>query len=143
MGRHSLAVRRQHTDIHLHLERNDLDMDGAKAGIIVVDTHTKVSDLLSTNFLCWFAVFIATAKDSKAPSATMCKALKSWWCDQHIHRSKTVPLSTKCKRVHNHAYNTVLNCSNDWPWIGCRDQQGACLGRSDIAIPFPFSHAAG
>ena len=45
VGRHSLAVR-GHTDIHKHLERHDLDMDGAKTGIIVVDTHTKVSDLL-------------------------------------------------------------------------------------------------
>ena len=38
----------------------------------------------------------------------MCKALRSWWRDKCIYRSKTVSMTTKCKRVHSHVHSTVL-----------------------------------
>ena len=48
-----------------------------------------------------------------------CKALRSWWRGQmDIHRSKTVPMTTTCKRVHNYVYSIVLNGSINWLWIG-------------------------
>ena len=48
----------------------------------------------------------------------MCKALRSWWRDKYIYRSKTVTMTTKCKRVHSHVFSTVLNGSINWPWSG-------------------------
>ena len=48
----------------------------------------------------------------------MCKALRSWWRDKYIYRSKTVSMKTKCMRVHSHVYSTVLNVSINWPWSG-------------------------
>ena len=48
----------------------------------------------------------------------MCKALRSWWRDKYIYRSKTVTMTTKCKRDHSHVYSTVLNGSTNWPWSG-------------------------
>ena len=49
---------------------------------------------------------------------TMRKGLRSWWRDKNIYRSKTVPMMTKCKRVHSRVYSTVLNGSINWPWSG-------------------------
>ena len=48
----------------------------------------------------------------------MCKGLGSWWRDKYIYRSKTVPMTTKCKRVHSHVNSTVLNGSMNWLWSG-------------------------
>ena len=48
----------------------------------------------------------------------MCKGLRSWWRDKYIYRSKTVPMTAKCERVHSHVYSTVLNGSINWPWSG-------------------------
>ena len=49
---------------------------------------------------------------------SMCKALGSWWRDKNIYRSKTLSMTTKCKRVRSHVYSTVLNSSINWPWSG-------------------------
>ena len=38
----------------------------------------------------------------------ICKALKSWWRDKCINRSKIVSMTTRCKRVHSHVHSTVL-----------------------------------
>ena len=48
----------------------------------------------------------------------MYKALRNWWRDEYIHRSQTVPMTTKCKQFHSHVYSTVLNGSINWPWSG-------------------------
>ena len=43
----------------------------------------------------------------------MCKALRSW-CDTYIYRSKTVPLTTKCKRVHMCAAQSWIHKMRTW-----------------------------
>ena len=57
-------------------------------------------------------------KGFQGAERTMCKGMGSWWRDKNIHRSKTVPMVTKCKRVHSRVYSTVLNGSINWPWSG-------------------------
>ena len=62
--------------------------------------------------------FHRDGKGFQGAERSMCKALRSWWRDKYIYRSKTVPMTTKCKLVHSHVYSTVLNGSVNWPWSG-------------------------
>ena len=62
--------------------------------------------------------FRRDGKGFQGAERSMCKALRSWWRDKYIYRSKTVTMTTKCKRVHSHVYSTVLKGSIDWPWSG-------------------------
>ena len=48
----------------------------------------------------------------------MCEGFGSWWRDKYVYRSRTVPMTTKCRRVHGHVYSTALNGSIKWPWSG-------------------------
>ena len=63
-------------------------------------------------------VYIADGKGFQGAERSMRKALRSWWRNKNIYCSKTVPMTTKCKRVHNHVYSTVLNGSTNWRWSG-------------------------
>ena len=74
--------------------------------------------------------FHRDGKGFQGDERSMCKALRSWWRDKYIYRSK---MTTKCKRVHSHVYSTVLNGSINWPWSGA--QEGACVGVPDSADP--------
>ena len=49
---------------------------------------------------------------------TMCKGPRCWRRDKHIYRSRTVPKTAKCKRMHSHVISTILNGSINWPWSG-------------------------
>ena len=62
--------------------------------------------------------FHRDGKGFQGAERTMCKALRSWWRDKYIHRAKTVPMMTKCKRDRSHVYSTALNGSINWPWSG-------------------------
>ena len=42
--------------------------------------------------------FHRDGKGFQGAERSMCKTLRSWWRDKHIRRSKTVPMTTKCKR---------------------------------------------
>ena len=66
-------------------------------------------------------------KGFQGAECSMCKALRSWWRDKYIYRSKTVPMSTKRKRVHSHAYSTVLNGSRR-----VREKPRYCVSPSDL-----------
>ena len=61
--------------------------------------------------------FHRDGKGFQGAERSMCKVLRSWWRDTYIYRSKTVPMTTKCKRVHSHVCSTVLNGSINWPYI--------------------------
>ena len=47
---------------------------------------------------------------------TLRKGLGSWWRDAHIHRSKSVSMQVKCRRVVSNMFSTVLNGSANWSW---------------------------
>ena len=70
------------------------------------------------SLMYWDTVFHRDGKGFQGAERTMCKALRSWWRDKYIYRAKTVPMTTKCKRVHCQVYSTVLNGSVSWPWSG-------------------------
>ena len=63
-------------------------------------------------------LFHRDGKGFQGAERSMCKALRSWWRDKYIYRSKTVSMTTTCKRVHSHVYSTVLHGSINWPWSG-------------------------
>ena len=62
--------------------------------------------------------FHRDGKGFQGAERTICKGLRSWWRDKYICRSKTVPMTAKCKRVHSHVCSTVLNGSINWPLRG-------------------------
>ena len=66
-------------------------------------------------------------KGFQGAECSMCKALRSWWRVKYIYRSKTVPMTTKRKRVHSHAYSTVLNGSRR-----VREKPRYCVSPSDL-----------
>ena len=70
------------------------------------------------SLMYWDTVFIGDGKGFQDAERTLRKGLGSWWRDRYIHRSKTVPMAAKCKRVHSHVYITVLSGSINWPWSG-------------------------
>ena len=55
-------------------------------------------------------------RDSKGAERTMCKGQGSGWRDKYLYRSRTDPMTTKCRRVHRHVKSTALNGSINWPW---------------------------
>ena len=56
----------------------------------------------------WVSLSTGMGKDSKARSE-LC-------ADKFIYRSKTVPMSSTCRRVLSHVQSTALNGSIKWPW---------------------------
>ena len=56
--------------------------------------------------------------------------------DKYIYRSKTVPMTAKCKRVHSHVYSTVLNGSIDWPCSGAMTNKVRALEAQVLRLTF-------
>ena len=65
--------------------------------------------IFAKSLIYWDTFFTAMGRSVQGVEWSMCKDLRSWWRDKYIYRSKTVPMMTKCKRVHSHIYSTVLN----------------------------------
>ena len=61
--------------------------------------------------------FHRDGKRVRGAERSMC-TLRSWWRVKYIYRSKTVPMTTQCKRVHSHVYSTVMNGSFWSAWEG-------------------------
>ena len=73
----------------------------------------------------------------------MCKGMGSWWRDKYIYRSKTVPMPTKCRRVHSHVYSTALNSSINLPSSGVMIHKVRAWGSEDTTSQLQASHEAG
>ena len=109
----------------------DLDMEPEPEALLWTSTHKhedmrtlcvggrdKVWDLpLCEIFDLLGYLFHGDGKGFQGAERSKCKALRSWR-DKYIYRSKTVPLTTKCKRVHSHVHSSVLNGSINWLWSG-------------------------
>ena len=84
-----------------------------------VGSRDRAWDLLFVNSLMyWNTVSTRDGKGVQGAERSMGKALRSWWREKYIYRSKTVPMTTKCRRIHSHVYSTILNGSINWPWSG-------------------------
>ena len=86
---------------------------------LLVGSRGRIWDLpYCENFDVLDHRFHRDGKGFQGAERTMCKAMKSWWRDKYIYRTKTVLLKDKCQRVHSHVYSTVLKSSINWPWSG-------------------------
>ena len=76
--------------------------------------------------------FHPDGKGFQGAERSICKALRSWWRVMYIYRSKTVPMTTKCKRIHGHVqHNPEWQFQFAVEWN--HDPQGTCVGSPDIA----------
>ena len=60
--------------------------------------------------------FHRDGKESQGADRTLCKGMASWWRDRCSCRSKSVPMTTKCRRVLSHLCSTAFSGSVNWPW---------------------------
>ena len=81
-------------------------------------------------------------KGFQGAERSVCKTLKSWWRDKYIYRSKTVSMTTKCKRVHSHVYNSALNGSIIWLWSGAMINKVRAWEGQKLRLTFRPPHEA-
>ena len=88
----------------------DLDMEPRPESLWWTRTH-KQEDMWTVRVgadRVWDLPFCEVS-DVGAES-TMCKCLRRWWRDEYINRSKTVPMTAKCK----HAHSPCVQHSLEW-----------------------------
>ena len=89
--------------------RGENDIEGG-------EWRPRVGSLLSDVFEVLGHRFHRAGKGSQGAERTLCKGMGSWWRDGYIHKSKSVPMKTKCRRVVSHVYCTALFGRVTWPW---------------------------
>ena len=100
----------------------DLDMEPKLESVWCTSTHKHedVSTLrVGSRGTAWDLSFrdvfevlgYRRGKVFQGAERTMCKGLWGWWRDEHIYRSRTVPMATKCRRVNSQVYGTALDGS--------------------------------
>ena len=58
----------------------------------------------------------SSLKGFKSVERTIFQDMESLCLYERIFRSRTVPMTTKCRRVHSHVNSTPFNDSIEWPW---------------------------
>ena len=91
------------TSTHKDKEKNPLRVESRNRAWVL--PFCEVFDVLGYRFH-------RDGKGFQGAERTMCKGLRSWWRDKDIYRSKTVPMTVKCKRGLNGSINRE-NCEQN------------------------------